>query len=468
MKVRIILFFLVFNSINAQETFLNVSIKNKESLGNINNAHVIDNKENNALFVFLEEAKTTYGYEYNQNKELELELVSKGLKRKFKTIIGSAIDGHKVRLIETNKKQTKYASILFDFKNNITEELTYNFKLSPYDYYLQSYSYKNTCYMYTYNSQSNKLCKWTFLIDGSIKQKFYSLEGNYSWVNPSSKNHFHKEFQKVNNRLPNNLSITSKPYKMYEYDDSFKWTLDDNSGYTLIIDFKAPEFSPEFSRISNPKIEANSPKTNSYIFENKIAQVVSNSSQLAFVIKNLSDEKIIKSISVSKKDTIDFKNGPILQEGSAYSFGSTRKIEKTSKFLRKMSSDKNGISIYPMDDKYRVTIGGIRPQSSGGGMMMPGFGGMPIGQFGAFTMSYNPTAFAYGAYGYNGSTRIECLFDSDFSHLQGEIPENVFDKIDAYKNNLIENSESVFSIGNQILYGNYYPSKKQYVLISFK
>ena len=467
MRVKLLLIFLFLNSINAQEKFLNVTINNKVSLSPINNTHVIDNKENNALFIFLEEAKITYAFEYNKNKDLKLQLVSNGLKRKYKSIIGSAIEGHKVRLIETNKKQTKFASILFDFENNITKESEYDFKLGFNDYYIQSYSYKNVSYMFSYNSESNKLCKWTLLIDGSFKQDFYNLKENYNSLNLNSKNYLDEEFQKVNNKLPNNLSIAAEEYKMYELDDGFILTLDDNIDYTLIINFKAPEFAPEFSKISNPKIEANYSKSNSYLFEDKIAQVVSNSSNLAIDIKNISDEKIIKSFLVSKKDTINFKNGPILQEGSVYSFGSTRKIEKTSKFLRKMSSDRNGISIYPMNDVYRITIGGVRPQSSGGGMMMPGFGGMPMGQFGAVTMNFNPAAFAYSTYSNTGSTRIECLFDSNFSHLLGDLPENVFDKIDAYKEDITENADDVFYINNKVLYGNYYPEKKQYVLLSF-
>ena len=471
MKLKLLTALLLcINYISAQQPFLNVKIEDKISSHTIKNAFFVQEKGSNSLFTFLEEEKITYGFKYNGDKTLVSKLSSKGLKRKYKKIIASLTDGDKVRLIETNNKNTKYASILFDFETKRSEEIEYDFKLGIYEYYLQSYSHKDVSYIFSYNSTTNELYKWSFFMDGSFKKDSYALDLNYNKSSSLSQNSLNYEFQKVNNKLPNDLIIASKRFKMYENENGFIWTLDDNIAYTLIIECNAPEFSPKFSKLFKYKTETKAKTTNSYIFEDKIAQVVSNNSYLAFEIKNLNSNDIIKSVSIKKDDSIDFKNGPILQEGSVYSFGNIRTMEKTSKFLRKMSSEKNGISIFKMpNDNYRVTIGGVRAQGGGAPMMMPGFGGIPIGQFGAVTMSFNPAGFAYGNYNSTGSTRIECLFDSSFNHVKGKIPDNVFDRIDEYKDKLSKSrAEDVFFIDNKVLFGFYQPAIKTYQLIQFE
>tara|TARA_Y100000815_G_C13309871_1_gene488031 strand:- start:249 stop:1658 length:1410 start_codon:yes stop_codon:yes gene_type:complete len=469
MKTKLLFLLLFVNLINAQTRYLEVKIKDKESNDDIKSATIIEDSINSSLFTFLEEEKVTYGFKYNHHRLLESKITSEGLKRKYKSIIGSIVNNNKVRLLETNNKNTKYASILFDFDTEISEETEYNFKLNPYDYYLQTYSHEDKCYMFTYNSQTNKLCKWTFLLDGSYKKDFYDLKDNYSWVNNNSKNHFKEEFQKVNNKLPNNLIVTSKEYKMYELKDGFIWTLDDNIDYTLIIEFKAPEFDPTFTKIFQTKQELNPKTSNSYLFDDKIAQITSNNSYLNFEIKDFKSKNVIKSFSITKDETIDFKNGPILQEGSVYSFGNTRELEKTSKFLRKISKENNGVSVYPQNGNYRVTIGGIVELSGGGGMMMPGFGAFPMYQVGGFTMSFNPAGFAFGSYSSTGSTRIECLFDSEFNHLDGEIKDNVFDKITKYKDRMSNlKADNVYFLNNKVLFGFYKPYYKSYELVLFE
>lgn len=313
--------------------------------------------------------------------------------------------------------------------------------------------------MFTFNSETKKLCKWTFLIDGSFKQDFYNIKPY----------NLDEKFQKVNNKLPNNLSITANEFKMYELDDGFVLTLDDYDNYTLVVEFNAPDFSPKFTKIYYPKLESIDKTTNSYIFEDKIAQIASNNSHLFFEIKDFKSKAVLKSISVTKKDSINFKNGPILQEGSSYSFGKTRKLEKTSKFLRKMSNQNNGISVYPQDGNYRITIGGIVERSRGSGMMMPGFNNFPVGQFGAFTMSFNPAGFAYNSYTSTGSTRIECLFDNEFNHIKGEIKDNVFDRVNQYKDNIQNlHADNIFYLDNKVFFGFYQPANKTYQLIQFE
>lgn len=462
-----------------QDLFHKISLDNKTSINTIENAHIIRDKTTNYLYAFMEESKTTYGYLYNiENAEIG-RLVSSGLKRKYKEIIGQAITDQKVRLIQKNNRGTKYASILYDFKNNKTIEEEYDLDMKN-QAFLQTYSYEDTCYLFTINKTNGTIRKWTLAIDGShsyldidlseeFKRTKFKANNLYSVMSDSKGFNTSFSVQKVENNVPNSLEVATQKNKMYEQEQGFILTLDYSKHRTVLLEFKGPELQPELKLIPKPKPLNNdiTYKSNSFIIDNIIAQIVSNNKMMNIEIKDLNTLEIIKQYTVEKDDPIDFRNSDILQEGSMYSFGATRKMEKTSKFLRKISTDKNGIVLYKTYEGYRAIIGGTRQQSNGGGFAAAGFGAIPVGSIGAVTVSFNPTAFAYGAYSSTGSTRVECLFNDDFEHIPGELNENVFDQISAFKKDIQKRADNVFYIDGLVLFGNYNPSRKQYNLYSF-
>jgi len=366
---------------------------------------------------------------------------------------------------------------LYDFDKKTTEEVEYDLKYVN-EKFIESYSYNDICYVFTLGISDKKLKQWSFDINGNSDVKILDFTEafqnakqepvklyDFLFSFPSNIN-----MTKVDNTIPNNLEITCQPNKMYENDNGFIWTLDKDKNHTIYLEFSLPDLEPKIQFIKKPELSSDdsstSYKTNSYLFEDKIAQISSNNQILKLDIKPLNNLNTnIKSLSILKQDTIQFKNSAILQEGSVYSFGETRKIEKTSKFLRKTASEKNGISIYKTTKGYQITIGGIRKQNSGGAPLMPGFGGFG----GGIPLNFNPVAFSYGVYGSTGSTRIECLFDEKFNHIKGRIEENIFDRINAYEkdNTLWSSANQVFLIDNKFIYGYYDTTLKTYKLLEF-
>ena len=461
-----------------QDVYHTISVKSKTSTTHpVENTHLVKDKKTNHLYAFVEEVKTTFGYQYNSENVEVSSLVSEGLKRKYKEIIGQAVGDEKVRLIQKNNRGKKFASILYDFKNSTTVEEEYDLDMKN-QAFLQSYSHEDACYIFTINKITSTIRKHTLGLDGSHSYKDVDLSAEYTKNKIKPINLYSimletkgiKSFlslHKVENRLPNSLEVATQKNKMYEHDNGFMITMDGNRQRTVLLDFQLPELEPALSLIRTPKPLGNVYiyKSNSFILDTVIAQVVSNYKMMNLEIKNIKTLELIKQYSLEKEDSIPFRNSDILQEGSIYSFGATRKMEKTSKFLRKISTDKNGIVLYKTKQGYRATIGGTRVQPSGGGFS-PGFG-MPIGAIGAMTLSFNPAAFAYGSYNATGSTRIECLFDDDFEHIPGELDENVFDQINAFKEKINKKADNVFYLDGITLFGNYYPRKKEYVLYSF-
>lgn len=469
-------------SLFAQEKYLEVSLKDvKTTSGFITNVHLIKNDASGSLSLFLEEPKTTYGFKYDENLNQTAQLTSKGVKRKYKEIIGQASGEGKVRLIQKNKKGNKFASIVYDFENQKTEEMEYDLDMSDQKY-LQSYNHNGICYVFTIFKNTSVINKWTFTLDGAVTSEQISLDEEaernrlrtfnlYKLIEESqgAKNFY--TMNKVENNLPNTLDIATEQNKMFTHDNGFYWTFDENHQYTALLDFQLPDLLPKLNIIRKSVIgDANSSKTNSFIAGSVIAQLVSNSKNMNLVFKDLETKEVLNEYKLSKDEEFTFKNGPILQEGSMYSFGSTRTFEKSSKFLRKISSDKNGVALFKSDNGYRAIIGGVRQQSGGGGFGAMGgaFGGIPIASAGAITMSFNPASFAYGSYGSTSSTRIESLFDIEFQHVEGDLPANVFDDIENLSGNWTKRADNVYLVEDFVLFGNYETNRKLYTLYKFK
>jgi len=185
---------------------------------------------------------------------------------------------------------------------------------------------------------------------------------------------------------------------------------------------------------------------------------------MLFSVTSLDGKKELKNILINKDEEINFKNTPIIQEGGTYK--SYRELDKTSKFLRRLGRENIGIAVTKSKNDYIVTIG-AKVDIPSGGMMMSGFG-MPLATAGAFTVTFNPTSFAYSSYSGTKATRIKCLFDYDFNHIDGNIPENVFDRIrnmsDEIKN---KDAETVFKLNNHYVWGFYDKKTDKYILYQF-
>ncbi len=484
MKKQLLFILFAVNTCFGQNPFLEINLNDFEFNISIKDAYLFKDEQTNSYYAILEEFKETHGIKFDDDKTLKKQIVSDGLKRKYKEIIGHIIQDDKILLIQKNSKGNKFAYIKYDFTTGQTIEAEYEFK-DRSDRFVESFVTPDHCIIYTINVSDDTLKKWEYKIDGTYTVKNVNIDSQFvqngieekklaDYIVQAEGFSNNIELVKINNKIPNNIEIAANPNKMFKHEDGFIWTLDEDLNHTIVINFNYPDFEPTLSLVTKSELENTwKAKSNSFIFEDKIAQVISNNKELIVDIKSLNNpNNTLKSYRVNRDDKINFKNTEILQEGSMYSFGNTRKMEKTSKLLRKMSSEDNGISVNKNQDKYHFTIGGKRKQASGSPMMMTGgFGGAPIGGMsGAITVSFNPTFYAYDMYSNTGSTRIECLFDENFNHVEGEIDTNVFDKVDDYKeaNDKIIKVESITYLNNKVIFGYLNTKADKYVFKSFE
>jgi len=454
--------------INAQDIYETIFLTEKKTLVSIKNIEAIEIPISKDIVFLANENKYTYAYLYDENHNLKKQLKAKKKNRSFINI-GYSVSDEAVRIVQKDRQGLKYSSVIYDFAADAYSENFYPINGKGFTY-IQSFNKGENTYVYLVKNKSSILKVLTFDIDGRFKSNDIDLTNQfkstfldettlYDMVNISES----ETMAKVDPDLPTLIEIASSTNKMYTSNDGFIWTFDGHKNYSFIMQFDTPDSEPTFRKIKQETfgIDNLSITTNSFLDNSNIYQIGSSSKKMGFAIKDFETLEILKTFEVNKEDEITFKNSPIIQSNDT-SGNDDRVLEKTSKLLRKMSSSKNGISIYPYGDGYQVTIGGSRPIYSGGLDISPA--GFP-----SFNGDINSGVILYSALkGKTGSVRIECLFDKEFNHIDKEIEDSTFDLIRDYSFESDNTSaNNLFYIKGKLLFGIYYINDKKIIFYQF-
>lgn len=468
---------LLCSSIFSQTQIASFKNSLKVNSTNIKDVIPIVNSKNDELAMFIADAKNVYAYKLNNEFNVVNQLSSETKKRKYKVLLGSAIINDNYRIFLSNKDNNKFASINFSFATKKTETL--EFELPNDEVFVQTISHENNFYLLVASNIIGKLYLYSFdengypikneinlngnmLVDRYGKAKRITdllLKTNTGFVTISD-----PSIKKFEKDTPNSIESVSEEKKMYLRGNEIVITFDNNKKYTQVISINidTKELTKKVFNKPLENIKPGKKKTNSFLYDNYIALISGTKEVLSIHLIDYTTGKFIKEFAVTKDEEITFKNTPIIQEGGFYN--NYRELEKTKKFLRKITSQKIGVSIIKNNNNYQFTIGGYVEQRSSGPMMMGGFGAIPMASFGGATLFFNPTALAYNSFTNTKSTRIECLFNDNFEHLKDEkVADNVFDKI---KKSSASNhvTETIFRYKDYFIKGNYNNYTKTYTL----
>lgn len=464
---------------NAQQEFLKIENDLKTSTSQIKETFTIVNENNNNLAIFFRDKDSTYGYLYNQDLVQKSTLISNNLARKYKVFLGSSATENVYNLYKSNEDKTKFGVISFSFKNQKTTVKEINLKFVK-ESFLQSISHKNKFYILTRKLNALKL--YVFSDNGNYKttisdlskNKFLDKKGKVIDLNKSLlANPFSSksiELQKISSTNPNAIEAASERVKLYVKNNSALITIDNSDVYTQLITIDLNNLTCKTSNIKKPYIVPNTIfiKSNSFVNEDTILQIVATRDELHFDVKNIETKKVINNYYFNQKDTIKFKNSPIIQDGGT--FDDYRELEKTKKFLRKITAQKIGIVSYSINGVNQVTIGGVKEiKNSGANVAMGAFNVVPIASFGNVNIFFNPVASAFGDYSNTVSTFVNCLFDNNYNHLEGEIIENVFDKINTFKEKQKDyiNAETIFKYKDKTYFATFLGKTKTFLIMEF-
>lgn len=293
------------------------------------------------------------------------------------------------------------------------------------------------------------------------------------WDLVSSSTSFERpySFQTIAKETPPSLALSANKHKVYVKGNSLMFTLDDNCRFTQTFTVDLTDFSVKDKMFAQPTFQGGdvfSYDSNSFLLDDKIILMKNNSDYMRITVKDMEDSQI-KEFLVNNQE-ISFKNSDINQEnGSAKSL---RILDKSSQLLRKINGNNPAISLYENDGKIYMIIGGVsniqqnNGMMYGGGMgMVGGFSGIMIGA--ALTSNYSLNNL--NSYKQRKVVYINCLFDKDFNHINGEVKKTAFDEVRAFsetKTGLI--APVLFKLNSNLYYAGYDNRVGNYIFYKFK
>ncbi|WP_432412427.1 hypothetical protein [Rasiella sp. SM2506] len=479
MKCFLPLFFClcIISTVRAQEEVLSFTEDNSERRSS--DGYSFSNKKTGDLALLLVESKGVLAHLFDSTFQEKTSFETEPLRNKYSEIIGYRVSGNTYTVVSTNKSKKKYAVQVFDFnaKKATIDELKFDFDKEKF---LETVHYNNQLYLITANKENTFILRKLNSDNQFSEIKRFAIEAEERDQKLLKSGFFTvglfggtiANVAKVDNRVPNAIEQTAQPNKLYQKDNLIYLTLenDDALKTTLhIINLETLSLSTKV--YDYPKGKKDDLKAhNSFILDNHIIQLGSSRDEMVMQIKDFKGS-LIKEHYIDREKPIAIKNSPIIQEGqTALPFVNRREMEETSKFLRKVTSGKLGVTAYKNNNEYFFTIGGYKIVQSGGGMMMmPGGGfsnaGGTVSPTGTFAPTYNPTYYSFNSYTSSKSTFFNTHFDTDFNYVDKEEEANIFERIKEFKKEVkYDTAEDVFFHQGSLYFGYFDGKAKQYHL----
>ena len=446
-----------------------ISFKNtlKTSRSEIKDVTPIVNSETGDFAIFIADAKNVYAYKLDKNFSVQAKLSSPERRRKYRLLLGSSVSStndYVVYLSDNNR--LKFLRLQFSFDTQEITEKEFRFD-DPKERLLQTVSVKNKFYAFTFHSLKQQVFLYTFDDKGDSKRDeldfssftFLGMRGKeISFRRIVTPEMINTPVSKFFENDPQSIESVTELRKLYVRDDKVFFTFDQNKQYTQVasIDLNSQEL--DVKKFEKPLSDASfkEKKTNSYLNGDYV--FVASGTKKSYVLRifNYTTQELVKEYSIEKDESINFKNTPIMQLGGTYK--EYRELEKTKQFLRKINQNKMGLAVFKRADGYQISLGGSQPTGAG----VP----VPVFSFGNFVYFFNTSALAYSTYYASKSTKIDCLFDNSFNHVEGEIQKNAFDKMAKYQSPVI-NAQVIFKYDDFYLKGLYDKKTTTYRLRKF-
>lgn len=468
---KLVLLFIFFSVLNAtaQKNWILINDDLNNETNKLKAVIPIVDTETGTIAVFLKSKNGLKAILYDENQEQVFEpIYIEKLPKISKIFVNHVHAKNRYTLFFKNTSGKKFGSVHVNFetgKHQIKDDLQLKIKKEKI---VETFKDGNKLYLLSIIYKSSKCILYSFNLDGDLSKKEIDLSSipfeDYKgyklhlsdFLANTSADH---GIGVIDFNEPNSLEIASSYNKLFYNDGKITYLNNFYDEYTYVIDINVNNGTANYQKINNKAFEGKSSKlgSNSYIFEDYYFSINSTQKKLNFNIYNYKTKEVLKEYQILKDQAISFKNTPIIHEGG--DFDNYRELEKTSQFLRKISSPKLGVTVYKNESNYVVSLGTSEKVQET--VTFPGIVGGAIG--GALISMFN-------SYSKTKSTRIECLFDENFNHIQGEIPLNGFDKINAFLDEKGLNNvpmQTVFKYKDSYIWGSYNTTTKLYRFFKF-
>lgn len=449
------------------------------------------NDSKKEVILFLNDKEKISSVRFDEKFNIKDSLTSTRPEKKYTEIIGYSQNENDYFVFWGSKDRKEINSQYFNFTNKETKTTLINLELKK-EKIIKELTINNVFYLITIVKNTSILKFYISDKNGNLNEKTVDLshlefKNNLNQI-VNLYNVLFEDFsdliQTISNDSPPSLALSSKKLKIYTYkNDEIIFTLDNNPDLTSILKINLNDFTSNLKSIEQPKIiqdefDLSESKSNSFLIDDKILQIKTNPTVLYLTISDQNGNRI-NQFKTLRDEEINYKNSDVFQEIS--SIHNKRTLEKPKQFIRKINNSNPGISCYSLNGLYYTVIGSSQDIASGGGMNMgTGFGG----GFGSSPMSFGfMSSYTVGnliSYQKKNVVYTNCLFDSNFSHVENKINPSAFEKARLFleENKELNENISIFSKDlykdlivfkfNKSLYlGNYNKTNKKYQIFSF-
>ena len=361
MKKLFLFFLLISKSVLLSQTVLNSYPLNfdnnpRKYIQALN----IEDQKNHDLYVFLSDNTNITILKYNKSVFLTNQFKD-SIREAFNcALIGQSIsdDGYPT-LYWGSQNMRNLKIIKYYLDNKTSKTLKFDFP-SYHDYIITSYQKNNVFYLLGKEKDQPHLILYEFNNGKCVIRMFdfsafaFQNEKKQNFAFSTVLKYFPIEKMEYSNFNP--LDKTTSKSKMYVYDDHIVLSLDYNLKQTQVFNLNLETQEVTEKNYPQPITKKASGNSNSFYYENKLFQIKSNSDEFLFDIKDFESAKTIKSVAISKNDTIRFKNSPFYIQIDDQK---PQEIKTTNKFLKSLTTVNPGISIFKNNQNDFLTIGGF-------------------------------------------------------------------------------------------------------------
>jgi len=451
----------------------------------------VTNEADKEVVLFLNDKEKVSSIRFDNKFEIKDSLSTVRPEKKYNEIIGYSQKEQDYFIFWGSKDRKEINVQYFNFQKKETRNTPINLELKK-EKVIKEITLNNTFYLISIIKNTSILKFYISDENGNLNEKtldlsrlqFKSNEGqNVNLYNVLFEVFGDQFIQTIHNDSPPSLALSSKKLKVYTYkNDEIIFTFDNNIDFTTILKINLKDFTVYLKSIEQLKITQHESdfsfaKSNSFLIDDKILQIKTNPNVLYLTVSDQNGNKI-NQYETLREEEIKYKNSDAFQESG--SINNKKVLEKPKQFIRKINNSTPAISCYNLNGLYYTVIGSSQDIASGGMGMGPGFGG----GFGGASMSfgYMSSYTINNLISYKGKNVVytNCLFDSNFNHVNDEIKTSAFEKARLFleENDEIQEKTSligkniyedliVFKFNSSLYLGNYNDDNKKYQIFSF-
>lgn len=472
-KILLISTVLISITAHSQEFFknLNLNLTKKTEVFQI----VEENKKQVTLF--FSDKNSLKAIRLNESFSIIDSLSTASPSYEFDDIVGYSLSNNKYYSYwsSSNNKQIIYQCFDFDTKKTTSKSFSLEFEKEKT---IKKITVNNIFYLITCVKNSSVLNFYIFN-DGTLEKKSVDLSNKkfldntvkptllWNIFNQSTAFEPALSVQNISNDSPPSLTFSANKRKVYTKDDVLIFSIDLNKKFTQLLSINLSNFTTDLKSLNQPyfeETEFEGVDSNSFLTNDKLIQIKLNSQKMVISIKNL-DGTEFKNYEVFVDREINFKNSDIMQENG--SVKNTRILDGSNKLLRKIYNLNPSLSCYTLNGKNYVTIGSVslvQDNTVMYGGMIGGFTGALI----AASLSSNYSLNNLNSYKNRKVVYVNCLFDENFNHLEGNINKLAFDDLRVFaekENNL--STKTIFKMGSSLYFAGYNNKEKNYLFYKF-